>query len=468
MSLAHARALVGLDAHVEDFTPERDRRALRSLAMWASRFSPCVGIDSCALTHDAEPDGLIMDISGCDRLFRSEQRHARLLLEGLSGLGFPARIGIGPTIGAAWAMARYGRSDGRISVCPLGASVRLRASPALRAFPVHALRLEPHTIAGLRELGIERFEHVLDLPRPGLVRRFGDEVIHRIDQLLGEAIELIDPVRPLAAACVGRTFDGPTTRLDSVELAVRMLLDDLCDLLLSREAGVRVLDVELDRLGVRTGEVVRETVVLGAPSRDAGHLWSMLRPRLERVQMGFGVEGVRLIARQSGALPHRQIERWRRAPTARADEEAGEQLIDILGNRLGRRNVVRLELVDAHLPERTFRHVESPARVEPCTPHMLERPSILLDRPEPADAVALLPDRPPSWLSWRGMSGRVVGVGPERVGCCWWRSDRVTARQSDERISQTARDYFRVQLESGLWVWVFRANHQWFIHGIWA
>jgi len=543
MSLAHARALT--DARVEDFEPERDRRALRALAMWASRFSPCVGVDPFALTHDAEPDGLVMDISGCERLFASEQRHARLLLEGLNALDIRARIGIGPTIGVAWALARWGgrrhtgtkaRRDkggeaeeadgaasprGAVPSC-LRASSRAAIADVVRPLPVHALRLDPAIVAGLAELGVARVGHVLDLPRAELTRRFGDAPARRIDQLFGEAVELIDAVRPAPALRVSRRFDGPTTRLEAIELATWALLAELHEALLRREAGVRVLEIDLERLGRRAGEVVRETVMLGAPSRDVRHLRSLLAPRLERVQMGFGIEGVSLLARRTEPLPHRQAERWCRGPGARAEQDAGERLADVLANRLGRAAVTRRERGDAHLPERAFRHVEwsGAERTEPAPQHMLERPSLLLDPPEPAEAMALLPDRPPSWVRWRGMVREVRrGAGPERIGEAWWqeRHGGTEARRHEvdgggERASSpgspakprtqaltpprlspaprpqgeswsersaspslrasmppclSARDYFRVQTDDGLWLWIFRAGHRWFVHGVW-
>jgi hypothetical protein len=31
-----------------------------------------------------------------------------------------------------------------------------------------------------------------------------------------------------------------------------------------------------------------------------------------------------------------------------------------------------------------------------------------------------------------------------------------------------ARDYFRIQTTDGLWLWLFRADHRWFVHAIWA
>lgn len=64
MDVAHARALLPTgDVRLAVHRPERDLAALHALAEWAERFAPVVSSDS--------PDGLLMDVSGCERLYSS-------------------------------------------------------------------------------------------------------------------------------------------------------------------------------------------------------------------------------------------------------------------------------------------------------------------------------------------------------------------------------------------------------------
>jgi protein ImuB len=73
--------------------------------------------------------------------------------------------------------------------------------------------------------------------------------------------------------------------------------------------------------------------------------------------------------------------------------------------------------------------------------------------------MALLPDKPPRWLQWQGETFAIKkGLGPERILEEWWRAEG----------SEAPRDYFTVQLESGLWVWIFRQEERWFLHGVWS
>lgn len=464
LTLAHARALVGV-AIVEPFDPGADARSLRRLAEWATRYSPIAAPCSEGAAH-----GLLLDITGCQRLFRGEDRLARLLHYDLTRLGLHARIGLGTTIGAAWAAAWFGPSG-------TGVPAMLDRS-GIEALPVAALRLEEPVLEGLAELGVERIGQLLALPRRQLPSRFGPDLVRRIDQLFGEAIETVEPVRPDPPLRLERLFDGPATQPEAIELATRELLAELCRALLRRESGVRRLEAAFERVSEGRGRprVRRERLTLSAPSRDPRHLWSLLRPRVERLHMGFGVEGVSLVAVREGRLRHRQL--TRDGTVERENDDGTHQLLDTLVNRLGEERVLRAQAVASHVPERAFRFAgaQDPPTARTPAHHPAPagaRPTVLLERPEPAEAVALRPDRPPTTLRWRAVQHRVtLGIGPERIGMEWWRSAR--AQEPDIRAVAPAcldvRDYYRVRLECGLWVWVYRAldTGAWFVHGLWS
>ena len=95
------------------------------------------------------------------------------------------------------------------------------------------------------------------------------------------------------------------------------------------------------------------------------------------------------------------------------------------------------------------------------------RPARLLERPEPIETLALLPDHPPVSFTWRGIRRRVTCAdGPERVFGEWWKRD-------DELSAM--RDYFQVEDEAGERFWIYRSgdgedattgSQHWFLHGI--
>jgi protein ImuB len=529
MTLAQARAMIGGAVHVEEFEPGAEQAAMQRLACWAAlRFSPIVSVDPCTLgekisADDPLPDGIVMDITGCHRLFdrrgreHGEEALAGAILRPLGRAGFEARIGIGPSVGAAWAAARFG--DRPVTTLP-GNHLELRR--ALEPLPVRALRIDTQTVQALNELGIERIGQLIDLPRRMLPSRFGPLVVRRLDQALGTAIETIEPVRPRPPLRIERVFDGPTPQTEAIELCTRELLVELSGELLKRESGVRLLEAVFERIG-RNGrgtEQLIERIALSRATRDPRHLWSLLRPRVEKLHLGYGIESITLAALRTGKLRHRQekyledgkhegnsaAERRKNArggsprygdaaaPELRKGNTGGRhegELIDTLANRLGPERVLRAEIVESHIPERAQRFtpaLEAPRRPESSAPPPLSRPTLLLDRPEHAEAMALAPDRPPSLLRWRGEDRRIIaGFGPERLGGEWWRCHRDRLCELGVRPEPEApgdaweRDYFRLCDEAGRWLWVYRemplyrvqdvpdsASPRWFVHGIWT
>jgi protein ImuB len=95
------------------------------------------------------------------------------------------------------------------------------------------------------------------------------------------------------------------------------------------------------------------------------------------------------------------------------------------------------------------------------------RPARLLERPEPIEAVAALPDAPPVLFRWRGRLHRVARAdGPERIAPEWWRGG-----------AGEARDYYRVEDRDGGRFWLYRhgsyggtggVRTAWFLHGLFA
>lgn len=456
MDLTHAQALIpGGGARVAPATPQRDRAALEALAVWALRFSPVVAPDPS--------DGLLIDITGCGHLFRSESRLVQRLAERLHRLGFAARVASAPTVGGAWALARFGPVD-VVVVSP----DRLRAALAELSMP--ALRLDPDAVEAMAAIGIERIAHVLDLPRASLPARFGPDVLRRLDQALGAMPEGIDPVRPIDPPSAERIFDGPTTQLEAVQVTARELLEELVQQLHRRECGARRIDVVLDRADAPP---IRLALTLARPNRNARHLGRLLAPRLERVNLGFGVERVTITAARTGQLRHEQSTCWPGGVVAdhhEPDAAIGE-LTDVLANRLGAGRVLRADLTESHLPERVVRLVPAAGDERPRQPvpalKDADRPSVLFDPPEPVQVVSLTPDGWPVRVTWRGADSKVIAsLGPERVGQEWWR----IGGGGGGGGGRDTRVYFKAQTQAGRWLWLFREARggRWFIHGEWA
>src|SRR5262249_11845449 len=103
MALAQARPLV-IDARlsIAPHDPQRDEAALVAAAAWMTRLAPSVAADPL--------DGLLADVTGCERMYRGEDRLAQRVIDALARQGLRARLTIASSFGCAWALARYGRA----------------------------------------------------------------------------------------------------------------------------------------------------------------------------------------------------------------------------------------------------------------------------------------------------------------------------------------------------------------------
>ncbi|HKQ47152.1 MAG TPA: DNA polymerase Y family protein [Phycisphaerae bacterium] len=455
MTLAHARSLLaGMAVRDQATTPEEDAAALRRLARWMLRFAPVVAPD--------DPDGLMLDIAGCEKLFGGEREHARRIAAALARWGLRPRLAVAPTFACARAMARYGREE---IIWIAEGAVR----EALGPLPVRALRIDERSVEALADVGIERIEHLFVLPREELAARFGRELLERLDRATGAVVETIQPIQLARRFEAAHAFDGPVRRPEIIEATTRELLTRLLKQLQTADRGVLELIVLL-----RCVDMGPETLSLRLtyPNRDSAHLWKLLSPRLERVHLGFGVEEITLRASRTGRMARQQAAFLRETAQEAADQPTAlGELVDRLIDRLGGAAVTQVQPAETYVPEAAFVHTavreiaprtSGRARVAERAIYPADRPSQLFDSPEPLRILSLVPDGPPVWLEWRGQSGKVVsGVGPERITLPWW----------DHRLlaGATLRDYYEVEDEHGRRLWVYRdgGSGEWFVHGQW-
>ena len=91
MSRIEAEA-VALGAHFERHDPVADEKALRKLALACRRFSPLVAIEDAA-----QPDCLMLDVTGCGPFFGGEAKLAARVVRELRGdRCFDERRGLSP------------------------------------------------------------------------------------------------------------------------------------------------------------------------------------------------------------------------------------------------------------------------------------------------------------------------------------------------------------------------------------
>ncbi|MDX7954022.1 DNA polymerase Y family protein, partial [Lichenihabitans sp. Uapishka_5] len=360
---------------------------------------------------------------------------------------------------AAWALGHHGS----VSIALPGPEALL---PLAHPMPLAALRLEAATLNALAQAGLRTIGDLLDRPRAPLTARFGATLLHKLDALLGWTRGALVPIAPVPPMLAERRFAHPIATLAAVETSLGVLARHLCAQLERAQTGARRLELTLFRVD---GVVKRLTVGTGRPSRDPVALLRLFRDKLESLgedglDTGYGFDVMRLGAAVAETLTAEQVAL--EATTDRAAEADLALLVDRLGARLGATRVLRLHNADRHVPEDAT--VSWPAQRAggwPVYPDAadLHRPLRLLDRPEPIDTVAEVPDGPPITFRWRRMEHRLKAVeGPERIAAPWWTTTAPT------------RDYFEAEDGDGRRYWLFREGlygreverPRWFLHGL--
>ena len=447
MPLAKARILVsGLDVRPAD--PEGDRAWLDRLGLFAARrWTPRAALSG--------PDGLWLDLTGVAHLFGGDRAMCERILAFLRRLGFAARIAVAGTTGAAHALARYGGAP--LILCPGG-----EEAAAVADFPLAALRLDEAALATARRLGIERIGELTAMPRAPLQRRFGSALLLRLDQALGRVPDPFEPIVPKEPPSVLLRFMEPIAGAEAIaealSEAVRRLVPQLA------EAGLGARRLVLACQLVDNSEQ-DQYVNLSRATRDGDHLRQLICAKIEKIDPGFGIERLRLVATRVEPLAAQAVASALSGTPSPPDLSL---LIDRLAVRLGQRRLYRLTALESDLPERSVTRADPLAETSdwPRWP----RPVRLLSPPEPVEQVmAALPDGPPRRFRWRGRVYQVAAAdGPERIHGEWWR-----------RVGEGAavRDYFQVEDESGARFWLFRqgdgedaatGDMSWHLQGLFA
>lgn len=442
MVLADARALLpGLE--VLDDVPGLNIKLLKAIGHWCIRYTPVTAIDA--------PDGLIIDASGCAHLWNGEHAYLKEIITRLKAKGYYARAAMADTIGAAWGIARFGK---------IKAIIEPRAQiEALLALPPAALRLEGPVLERLQKLGLCTIKSFISMPRPVLRRRFGQHTLLRLDQAAGIEGEIIQPVVMPEPYHERLPCLEPILTVTGIEIALKKLLDTLCERLRKEGKGLRTANFKGYRVD---GKLQKISIGTSSATHNTTHLFKLFQLHIDTIEPDLGIELFALEALKVEDVTPLQEAMW---ATAGLNDTGIAELLDRIAGKAGN-NIIKRYLPDEHhWPERSFKPAsslqESPACIWAAGK---PRPVTILPDPQPVEVAAPIPDYPPMHFRYKGKLHKVVKAdGPERIEREWW----LDAGQH--------RDYYCVEDEGGCRYWLFRLGHyehnkthRWFIHGFFA
>ena len=394
MVLADAKALYPL-LQVLDDKPNLTRQLMDRIAEWCIRFTPIASAD--------HPNGVLLDASGCTHLWGGEEGYVSDIRKRLQQRGYAVRIALADTVGCAWAVCRYGKKE----IVEKG-----NQAEALLDLPVIALRIDEETVEVLHKLGLRRIRDIVSIPAKSLRRRFGNMLLQRLRQALGEEEENLIPVYPLQPYQERLPCLEPVKTKEGIEIALQHLLATLCSRLQKEGKGIRKAFFRGYQIDGGASGIEISTY---HPSQKVEHLFQLFAIRLSAIEPKEGIELFVLEATVVEEAVIRQEDLWT-IQNGLGDENVLD-LMDRFMNRLGRDAVQRFLPAEHYWPERSYKKAADLSE-QPTTGWKMDRPRPLqlLSPPELIEVTAPVPDYPPLNFRYKGVS--IISC-LSRLGSIW-------------------------------------------------
>jgi protein ImuB len=416
MAPAAALALCpGLSIRNRDALAER--QALVQLAEIALNFSPWVSLD--------QPDCLLLEVRSCLTLFGGAANLRDSLRIALQASTYRPLIALSPSPVASTLMAKL-KLESIITD-------RQALRSALGPLPIAALELDDKLLRRLSRIGMRQLTDLWRLPRDGLAKRYGAELLQQLDKLAGQHTQVLQAFHSPPRFQASREMPIELERIEHFFPAIEQLAGEFAAFLKNRDATTLGITLALHHHG-RPSTCL--PLAFRAGSRDPQHWCRLLYEKLERSPLPAPVLAVSL---QSDAIaPFQPADFSLFDDAEHTNSEAEWQLVlDQLQARLGHQALLFPSTQADHRPECASSN--KPKQVN-ANPGLAPRPLWLMPNPAPlklADIILL--------------------STAERIESGWW---------DDQSIR---RDYYLAQDNQGRKLWVYRdlsTKQQWFLHGL--
>lgn len=431
--------------------------ALRALAWWALQFTPKVA---------SVGDALVLDVAASARLWGGVQALARHLQHD----GGPAggmRLALGETSLLALGRLRLGQV----------------ATPAADALPVSVLDAAQAHLETLLRLGCERWGQLRSLPRGGLVRRFGADLLQALDRAYGAAPDTYAWLSLPDVFEASLELSHPVEEAQALLFGARRLLLQLQAWLAARQCAVLGLELAwlMDR---RRGVADRGSLILRVRSAscDTTHLQRLLAEQLAHESLPAPAVSLQMRSLETVALSGQS--RSLLPELAEAGDSA-LQMVERLSARLGPERVLCWQPRADHRPQCMQAWTPALAQARDDVVRALGPDVGALQRQGGKSRTAGLDAA--AWPSWLLAEPLALAVnqgqpmyhgllellsGPQRIEAAWWEG------LDGAQPGPVRRDYFVAHSARAGLVWIFQdaapdatpGLHPapWYLHGFFA
>lgn len=477
--------------------PMDEATARRAVASLALGFTPRVAVVD---------EAVLMDVTGSLRLFGGLARLMALLDARLAAF-FEANRAVADT----------GRAQGATSLIALG---RLRwqaenpgaVKKRVADLPMHTLSaVLPHH-AVLERIGCRTWDDLLRLPRDGVARRFGAELLEALDRARGSVPDDYEWLVLPEAFEEKIELEALATHGPELMAGVERLLASLQAWLLGRQSGLSALRLtwHLDKRRdvAPTGELEIRTA---NPAQDLRHMARLVSEHLAQQQLPAPVHSLTLQSLATELLVDSAAATASLLMQAQHQGDSAVELVERLSARLGDASVQAWQPCADHRPDHMQRWVPArnaiqsiaaAARQQKATglKHIQKgrkkASAASLNAPHAAsqgkvDALYpswLLPE--PQRLATEGNSpvyqGRLTRMaGPQRLEATGWLapSEGAYRAHAERHTPPTMRDYYIYRCEQGSLLWIYsvrlelpaaegspvmQKRQHWYLHGFFA
>jgi protein ImuB len=432
-------------------------------------------------------EALVLEIAASEQLFGGRTQLVRRVLH--EGPGVLQAHGAGETALLAIARMRW-CWHARQQAQKRGQSAPVEAAdlPA-DALPLITLSAAQAHAATLARMGCRTWGQLRALPRGGVARRFGADLLAALDAAYGQRAEPYDWILP--PEHFDWSMELPTLAERASELLwnAQRLLTGLRAWLVARQQGVVAIELiwrfDWKRAnGVDLPPEGHLSVSTAQPTQDMAHLERLLAERLERIPLPSPVRHLRLRALDTRAWGGITLTLL---PEDNPKGDPLHQFIERLSARLGAEQVRMAVAQEDHRPEHQQRWVPATQMLPALTrQHATPRTSKHTGKPLGRTVPHLQADTLlPAWLLAQPLELPVqrevpcYGGGPlkrltrlYRIETAWW--------SEDPQQAPALRDYFIARSERAGLVWIYRerpaslaesegqARFRWYLQGLYA